>query len=149
MNIKKCLWIVLGGVTLFYPSYVFAYESPQKNSIEKADSKVDDIASTAYSVITKWAKEKDDFVKDKTHAYLLYRKVQNTAKAMEITLNLFQDPNVIIVEDKNSCKYESPQLKMYYTDINSTGKKHTVARVILIFDIKGKQEVYILVFQKS
>lgn len=148
---KRILFILLCGILALSCVASTATNQPIKSHVEKiteSKSGTGDIVSDAKVAIEKWQKNQDGFTHTTSDPYILEKRVSSGLKALTIMKeHLLSQSKDFEAEDKSSkiCKYESPQLRVYYTEI---GGDDVIARAIVIFNLNTKPEVYILVFKK-
>lgn len=148
---KRILFILLCGVLAVACVASTATNQPIKSHVEKiteSDCVTVDIALQAKEVIKKWIKNQDGFTHNISNTHILEKKVSRGQEVLQIMLDhLLSQSKDFKKEDDSSkiCKYESDQLRVYYTEI---GKDDVFARAIVIFNLNTKPDVYILVFKK-
>lgn len=143
---KRFLFILLCSVlALSYTASGTANE-PIKANVEKyADDKTVEVAKGA---IKQWAQSRDGFQHTEPNPHVLMKNVHSAMDALSIIHGtLLSQSGNFKSEDKNSkiCKYESEQLRVYYTEI---GSADVLARAVVIFNLNNTPDVYILVFKK-
>lgn len=148
---KRILFILLCGVWALSCVASTATNQPIKSHVEKiteSKSVTGDIALKAENAIKKWKNNQDGFTHTESDPCVLEKKLDSGQHPLSIiAMTLLSQSKDFKAEDKSSkiCKYESPQLRVYYTEI---GKDGVIARAIVIFNLNTKPEVYILVFKK-
>ncbi len=143
---KRFLFILLCSVlALSYTASGTANE-PVKANVENVAA--DKTVEKAQKVIKQWALNKDEFLHTESNPHVLEKKVASAAEALMIVQgSLLSQSGDFKAEDKYSkiCKYESEQLRVYYTEI---GSADVLARAVVIFHLNNTPDVYILVFKK-
>ncbi len=148
---KRLLLILFCGVLALSCVASTAVNQSIKSHVEKiteSKSMTDEIASKAMKVINLWKQNQDGFTHTASAPYILEKRVSLASDALTIVrTQLLSQSNDFKKEDTISkiCKYESTQLRVYYTEI---GKDDVLARAIVIFNLDTKPDVYILIFKK-
>lgn len=104
--------------------------------------------SRAKAVIERWAYRSDRFQHDALNPHVLERRVDSAVEALGIIHRALLNQSENFRQEGNDSKiykYESDQLRIYYTEIGSAS---VYARAVVIFNLNGTPDVYILEFKK-
>lgn len=143
---KRFLFIILCSVLVLSYTASDAANQPVKANVENiaADKTVEKVRK----VIKQWALNNDGFLHTESNPNVLEKRVASAAEALMVVQgSLLSQSGDFKAEDKDSkiCKYESEQLRVYYTEI---GSADVLARAVVIFNLNNTPDVYILVFKK-